>query len=77
MEHGNRSSFGTLIIDESKWNEQTFVDSEDCRYMKIKPLNFMTELRTLQGSELTPVVKQKGGKQSQRRRFKVMEKRIP
>ena len=54
MESHEQNSVGALVIDESKWNENTVVTYEECTYMKKAELKFITELRALQGSELRP-----------------------
>ena len=50
----NESREPLLVIAETKWNENTLVTSQDCTYMRKPELEFITELRALQGSELRP-----------------------
>ena len=50
----NESEEATLVIAESNWNEDTVVTFKDCTYMRKAELDFITELRALQGSELKP-----------------------
>lgn len=41
-----------LILAKSNWNDEIRVTANDCKYMKIEELDFIRELRVIQGSEL-------------------------
>ena len=63
-----------LVVEKSNWNEEIHVTRDDCKYMLKEELDFIKELREIQGSQLK-VIRKSGPLKLQR--FPRMYRRLP